>query len=193
MAAARIDENGNARNGKAGDQTGREVMVQQYANYSRGWDGVLRLQQGKLTKAEYQRALNRLMHCAVLFCENDNLGYDQNQRETLWGYMSKRNWKMRYISHMGKTECDCSMLMGVVENCSLKPIKAINGVVPKTVYTGNMREIFTGLKGKAKWTWIESGLNFTNGIGLKRGDILLNEGHHTAMFLGNSKQGQYYC
>lgn len=193
MTAARIDEKGNASGGKSGDQTGKEVIVQTYGNYSRGWDGVLRLQQGKLTKAEYQRALNRLMHCAYLFAENDRIGYDQHERSTLYDAMSKRGWKMRYASHIGNCECDCSMLMGVVANCALKPIKAIQGTVPKSVYTGNMREIFTGLKGKTKWTWIDSGLNFTNGNGLKRGDILLNEGHHTALFMGNAKQGQYYC
>lgn len=193
QVAARIDENGKASGGNPGDQTGKEVMVYQYSNYSHGWDGVLRLQQGKLTKAEYFRALNRLMHTAVAIAENDNVGYDQSNRGSLWDYMSKRDWKMRYCSRISKCECDCSLLMGVVANTALKPIKAINGTVPKTVYTGNMREIFTGLKGKASWAWISSGLNFATGDGLKRGDILLNEGHHTAIFIGNTKQGQYYC
>lgn len=193
QVAARIDENGNVSGGSAGDQTNREVMVYQYANYSKGWEGVLRLQQGKLTKAEYYRALNRLMHTAVTIANNENVGYDQGNRGSLWDYMSKRGWKLRYCPHIGKCECDCSMLMGVVANTALKPIKAINGTIPKTVYTGNMREIFTDLKGKTSWTWVSSGLNFTTGDGLKRGDILLNEGHHTAMFIGNTKQGQYYC
>lgn len=193
MVAAKIDENGNASGGKAGDQTGKEVMKQTYANYSKGWDGVLRLQQGKLTKAEYQRALNRLMRCACLFAENDHIGYDQHERSSLWDTMNKRGWKMRYAPHIGNCECDCSMLMGVVANCALKPIKAIQGTVPKDVYTGNMVEIFKELKGKSRWTWIESGINFTSGNGLKRGDILLNEGHHTALFLGSSNRGEYYC
>lgn len=189
--AARIDENGKASGGKSGDQTGREVMVHEYKNYP--WNGVLRLQQGKLTKAEYYRALNRLMRTAVTIANNDNVGYDQSNRTSLYTYMQKRGWKMRYCSKITSCECDCSELMAVVANVALKPIKAIDGTIPSTAYTGNMVELFTDLKGKAKWMWIDSGINFATGNGLKRGDVLLNTSHHTALFLGNVKTGQFYC
>ena len=37
IGSARIDENGNARGGKAGDQTGKEVSTQNWYKHSKGW------------------------------------------------------------------------------------------------------------------------------------------------------------
>lgn len=42
VAQASIDENGRARGGKSGDQTGGETNVRAVYNYSRGWDCILR-------------------------------------------------------------------------------------------------------------------------------------------------------
>ena len=37
IGSARIDENGRAYNGKAGDQTGNEVSTQNWYLHSKGW------------------------------------------------------------------------------------------------------------------------------------------------------------
>ena len=37
IGSARIDENGNAKGGKAGDQTGKEVSTQSWYRHSKGW------------------------------------------------------------------------------------------------------------------------------------------------------------
>jgi hypothetical protein len=37
IGSARIDENGSAYNGKAGDQTGKEVSTQSWYESSKGW------------------------------------------------------------------------------------------------------------------------------------------------------------
>lgn len=42
LVNASINEKGTAIGGKAGDQTGNEITVRSYYNYSRGWDCVLR-------------------------------------------------------------------------------------------------------------------------------------------------------
>lgn len=42
IAQASIDENGNARGGQSGDQTGTETNVRGVYTYSRGWDCILR-------------------------------------------------------------------------------------------------------------------------------------------------------
>lgn len=42
IVAARINENGKVSGGKTGDQTGMEIMVQDYYFYQYGWDCVLR-------------------------------------------------------------------------------------------------------------------------------------------------------
>ena len=37
VGSARIDENGRAHGGKAGDQTGKELPVQSWYRHSKGW------------------------------------------------------------------------------------------------------------------------------------------------------------
>ena len=37
IGSARIDENGNAKGGKAGDQTGKEVSTQSWYRHGKGW------------------------------------------------------------------------------------------------------------------------------------------------------------
>ena len=37
IGSARIDENGKARGGKAGDQTGKEVSTQNWYKHNKGW------------------------------------------------------------------------------------------------------------------------------------------------------------
>ena len=37
VGSARIDENGKAHGGKAGDQTGKEVSTQNWYLHSKGW------------------------------------------------------------------------------------------------------------------------------------------------------------
>ena len=37
IGSARIDENGRAKGGKAGDQTGREVSTQSWYRHAKGW------------------------------------------------------------------------------------------------------------------------------------------------------------
>lgn len=61
------------------------------------------------------------------------------------------------------------------------------GVKVKTAgatYTGNMYSVFTrnGFKDVTK------SINLATGAGLQRGDVLLNDNHHTAMYCGNGKE-----
>lgn len=53
IVAARINENGKVTGGKTGDQTGMEIMVQDYYFYQYGWDCVLRY-----TKEDATTAIN---------------------------------------------------------------------------------------------------------------------------------------
>jgi hypothetical protein len=70
FGSARIDENGNASGGKAGDQTGKEVSTQEYYMHSKGWN-VIRAKEPQVREAI---ALDMEWACA-----NNNIGYDQNQ------------------------------------------------------------------------------------------------------------------
>lgn len=51
-------------------------------------------------------------------------------------------------------------------------------------YTGNMYNIFK----KCGFDDVTKEVNLITGAGLKRGDVLLNRKHHTAMYCGNKKE-----
>ena len=99
---ASIDEKGNARGGKAGDQTGKEVKISNYYVHSKGWV-VLRCKDG--AKRE------RIAEAAEKACNNSHIGYDQNQRNTLWNEVKDKGFDPAKTTQ--KVETDCSALVRV--------------------------------------------------------------------------------
>ena len=99
IGSARIDEHGNAANGAAGDQTKREVCTEPYYVHALGWYAL------KAKKASDAEKIAAQMKAA---CDNDNIGYDQNQRLDIIKAITKAK-TMSAISW--KTECDCSSLV----------------------------------------------------------------------------------
>ena len=100
IGSARIDENGHAHGGAAGDQKQTstpdyrgEVSMQEFYMHSKGWI-VARLIDDAAAVKNAQS-----META---CNNKNIGYDQYQRDGIWtaGTATKK-----------KTECDCSSLV----------------------------------------------------------------------------------
>lgn len=92
---------------------------------------------------------------------DDSHGYDQIYR---WGE---------------KGDYDCSSaIIQACENAGI-PVKS-NGAT----YTGNMRSVFlrTGFKD------VTASVNRATGAGLIRGDVLLNNRYHTAIYVGNGKE-----
>lgn len=71
FGSARIDENGKIVGGKPGDQTGREVSMQNYYMSSKGWYCLRPKSVDHATK---------LAKAMTLACDNDNIGYNQDQR-----------------------------------------------------------------------------------------------------------------
>lgn len=93
---------------------------------------------------------------------NDNShGYDQIYR---WG-------------EKGDFDCSAAVIQAC-ENAGI-PVKS-NGAT----YTGNMLSVFK----KCGFKDVTSSVNLSTGSGLKRGDVLLNTSHHTAMYCGNGKE-----
>ena len=82
LGMAAKDENGKYRGGKAGDQTGKEVYLCGW--YSRPWDTVIRW---KSTENA-----NGFANILRLLCANNNVGYDQGERTTLWAEAQRINW-----------------------------------------------------------------------------------------------------
>ena len=151
--------NGNA---KAGDQTGREVCKRTW--YSYPWTAVIRPKDS--TVAE------KIAKCCEQGCANDNIGYDQSQRETLYTQAKKVDFNLSKITT--KCETDCSAFVAVCVNAA--------GIrVSSDMYTGN--ELAT-LRATGKFTIYTSADYTARSDKLKRGDILLGSGH-TAMVLTN--------
>lgn len=102
VGSARIDENGKARGGKAGDQTGREVSTQAWYKHEKGWV-VLR----PLSRAAGKKVAQDMLAA----CANANIGYDQGQRLTL--YTEARNYGFDCARITKPVETDCSALVRV--------------------------------------------------------------------------------
>lgn len=101
FGSARHDEYGNITGGAAGDQTGEEVSTQEFYMHSKGWYGY------RPKSVDVANALATAMQQA---CDNNNIGYDQNQRGTLLTQY-KSVGSIKNITT--KCECDCSSLVRV--------------------------------------------------------------------------------
>ena len=161
------DEANKYKNGKAGDQTGHEVYIRSW--YNRPWNVVLRckdtIQADKIATA-MERA-----------CKNNLIGYDQNQRNTLW----KQSYNVSFDPSKVKVACetDCSALVCV---CC-----AFAGIPTQYLQiSGNSLTTSTLRKYLLKSGFFEALTDkryLTSDKYLLRGDILLYEGHHTAVNL----------
>ncbi len=100
FGSARYDENGGITGGTAGDQTGQEVSTQDYYMHEKGW---YCLRPKTVSNAS---AIASAMQDA---CDNDNIGYDQNQRLTLWNQINGTGVKIKNVTTA--CECDCSSLV----------------------------------------------------------------------------------
>lgn len=163
---ASIDERGKASGGAAGDQTGREVCTREW--YNKPWNKVIRATDPKVAEK-----IAQTMEAA---CKNNNIGYDQLQRITLFTEAKKVNWDLSKITV--KCETDCSALIAVCVNAA--------GVsVSKDIYTGNEA---AALKATGEFQILTASKYLTSDKYLMRGDILLNESHHTAVVLSNGTE-----
>ena len=158
---ASSDERGRYSGGTAGDQSGREVCIRDW--YNRPWNVVVRPKKTAV-------AAGIVRNC-VEACENECIGYDQNQRTTLYSHAKNAGWNLKNISE--PCETDCSALVAVCVNAA--------GVsVSKDIYTGNMVK---ALFQTGEFDVLTDNKYLESDTYLLAGDILVYEGHHTAMVL----------
>lgn len=110
IGSARIDENGHASGGAAGDQKQKktpdytgEVSMQAMYKHKKGW---------YILRPKSEEHAKKLAVAMMSYCNDKNLGYDQNQRLGIMSYDGTK-----------KTECDCSSL---VRRC----VKDATGIDP---------------------------------------------------------------
>ena len=102
--------------------------------------------------------IDKAIQWALKIAEDPSHGYDQTKR---WG-----------------PDYDCSsFLITAWDRAGVPLIKA------GATYTGNMRQAML----KNGFRDVTSTVDFATGAGLCRGDILLNEQHHVAMYIGNGQ------
>lgn len=166
---ASSDERGKYSGGKAGDQTGREVCIRDW--YNRPWNKVLRPKRPEVA--------NRSVRTCRDACNNENIGYDQNQRTTLYTQAKACGWVIAAITV--PCECDCSSLMAV---CAI----AAGVNVSKDIYTGNMVK---ALAATGEYEVLTEGKYLASDAYLMPGDILVYEGHHTAMALQYGSKARF--
>lgn len=166
VGSARIDENGNARGGKAGDQTGKEVSTQDWYKHSKGWRVFRCIDSTKASQIAWDMA------CA---CSNNNIGYDQSQRDTLYNAAKKVDFNCSAVKT--KCETDCSALVRVC--CAYAGIMLPNFRTPTEADVLLKSGYFKEMKGK-KYT--------DSSDYLMKGDILVTKTQgHTVIVLSNGK------
>lgn len=96
------DENKKIKGGAAGDQTGKEVCVRDWYLHNKGWV-VLRCKE-----AAKREKIAEAMEKA---CKNSQIGYDQNQRDSL--FVNVKNSGFDPSKTTKNVETDCSALVRV--------------------------------------------------------------------------------
>jgi hypothetical protein len=165
---ARQDENGNARGGQPGDQTGKEILIQNWYNRDGGWGVYLECKDDSLA--------DKFASFMEQICNNDNFGYDQDDRKT--GYYAIV--AAGSIAGAEASEFDCSSL---VYACIL-----LSGI---TVPLGSTHSMEKTLLATGMFTAYHDAAHLTSADYAKRGGIYLAAGSHVAMVLSNGpKAGQ---
>lgn len=161
---ASIDERGKIAGGAPGDQTKREVCIRNY--YLKNWRVVLRPDSKALG--------DRMAQVCETACNNDNIGYSQADRNSLYKLLQINGFNMATV---GKCNTDCSAFMTAC---------AIAAGVHKLKYTGNApttRTMQSAFLKTGQFIALTDAKYLLAPDYLQRGDILINPGHHTVMIL----------
>lgn len=96
------DENGNARGGQPGDQTGRELRIQPWYLNKKGW---------RVFRAKDSEVAKKIAWDCRAACENMAIGYNQSKRNTLYNAAKPFDFDCAKVTEL--CECDCSSLVRV--------------------------------------------------------------------------------
>lgn len=160
-AYASISENGTV-NGKAGDQTGREVKCRGEYNFGQTTVIHIKNKDRRITVGDSARKI----------AQNDHVGYSQNDRGSLYKILDKMGWTSTTVTK--KCNTDCSNMAACCINLAYH-----KALIPTTVYSGN----FTSTVKRKLDTKIEV-KTYKKGMQLYKGDIVLKNGHVVVVYQG---------
>lgn len=161
LGGAHIDENGNARGGKNGDQTGREVSV---GDFYSGWRCGFRAKSADIAAKLAQAMLDA--------CENDNIGYNQANRVAKT--MAKKYGSLAAISEPTATDCS-ELISACIWQATGKDLTSFSTYTEESCIMGS------GLF--MKFTSVTESSVYN-------GDILLKSGHTEMVVSGRPRTGQ---
>lgn len=171
-AEAGHDENGGYHGGTAGDQKGDEVSISPFGGAGRLYT-VFRYPDEKIART--------MAFLAGDIANNELVGYDQNQRGTLFTELQKMGYDPSLIQQA--CECDCSSLISAVIFIAFK----LGNVTGKNVSTWmDTGTLFTELP-KLGFSKVMGPLNqdsIKSSGQLQMGDILVKSGSHTLICIG---------
>lgn len=165
---ASLSENGTI-NGKKGDSTKKEVCIRNW--YSKSWD-FMAIHPDPAVREKHASSVEAA-------CANDNIGYGQNDRNTLNASAKSVNYNLSKIYE--KCNCDCS---------SLQNVCAIASGAKGVTYASNgwtTRNMKTKLKA-AGYVIIEDSSYLTSSMYCVRGAIYVKAGSHTVCGLDNGSK-----
>lgn len=154
------DENGRARGGKPGDQTGKEGRFQAWyktGSNGKGWENVFR--------AKEKKVRNKIAQNMIELVENPHVGYNQDDRLSL----DKEAKKVDY--HFKDIKVDCNT------DCSQATAECIIGAgipIDPDMYTGNEKRL---IEETGQFKTYTSKAYVASDQKLKKGDILHKVGH----------------
>ena len=170
IAHASKDEHGTYKNGKAGDQTKQEVCIRTW--YNRPWTHLIRFND--------PHTANKVAEAMERAAANDHIGYDQNQRNTLLTQARRLNYDPGRVTK--DVETDCSALV----SCACMYAGIDEAVLYKDGNSATTRTLRSRLVSTGKVTVYTDRQHVAQNGMLKRGDILLSEGHHVAVVVSST-------
>lgn len=169
IGSASSDENGGARGGEAGNQSGRELRKQAWHLSKKGW---------RVFRAKSASVAKRIADDMRFAIANKNIGYDQDQRNTLYNLASKVGFDCSKVNT--PCECDCSSLVRVClayAGVRLPDFNTASEAV-RLIASGDFTELTD-----AKYT--------EQSAYLREGDILVTkEKGHTAVVLNDGSKAE---
>lgn len=186
IAHSSIDERGKATGGSAGDQSLKEICIRTW--YDKPWNMLLRVDNEEVRK--------QLANNMIDLANNNNVGYDQNQRNTLLTQAEKVGFDFSKITT--KCECDCSSaiticLLGAIYKVlgteKYKRAKAILVISGNCATTSTLRSRMLNLTSigiKVSSYTSKDYANSTNKAVF--GDIYNKSGSHVVCYINDGKK-----
>lgn len=160
IAHATKNENGQMWGGQPGDQTGKEVCVQEFVEYD--WDWVFRPKNKVLAK--------KIATYAVIIAENDAIGYGNEGDDRYTFYLEAKALGWDFTAVTTPCNTDCSQLVATI--CIASGLN-----VNPFMYTISEKECLDA-------TGVFEDLTYKEGMKLEPGDIILTvRNRHTAIIV----------